>query len=246
MTNRVAETLATLSLPTDERPVVLGGAPAPTPVAREDEPVHEREKTARKRRKREAKLRQDAERPPRSMERWRILMDVVDEGRRVVELADHKARYALVVMGALNAGVFLILSRAHLISGLSAELKPWLIGFLVVYAGLSCLFVFHAIDCLRPRQLRDTGLLADAGAPGPLGLLYWESIGAYTLEGYRSAWSTARMEQLNAEAVLIAHHMSRLIGGKYRALGRLYWGLAVLVILAVLQLIVYTGIALAS
>src|SRR4026207_800241 len=164
MPNRVAETLATLSLPTDERPVVLGGAPAPTPVAREDERVHEREKTARKRRKGEAKLRQDAERPPRSMERWRILMDVVDEGRRVVELADHKARYALVVMGALNAGVFLILSRAHLVSGLPEVLKPWLIGALVAYGGRSCPFVYHAIDCLRPRWLQDSGPPAPAGS----------------------------------------------------------------------------------
>src|SRR4026207_2185787 len=232
MPNRVAETLATLSLPTDERPVVLGGAPAPTPVAREDEPVHEREKTARKRRKREAKLRQDAERPPRSMERWRILMDVVDEGRRVVELADHKARYALVVMGALNAGVFLILSRAHLISGLSAELKPWLIGFLVVYAGLTCLFVFHAIDCLRPRRLR-SGLTPAAGdSQEPLGLLHWEFLGARGLASYRRAWSTVRMEQLNGEVVVIAHHLARLIAAKYRALGRLYWGLSGVGVLA--------------
>jgi len=208
------------------------------------ETLHEGDKAARKRRKREDKLRQDAERPPRSLERWRILMDIVDEARRVVEIADHKARYALVVMGALNAGVFLVLSRAHLISGLSSELKPWLIGFLVVYAALSCLFVFHAIDCLRPRQLRDTGLLAAGPSQGARGLLHWESIAAHDLEEYQRAWATVRMDQLNGEIVVVAHHLSRLIGGKYRALGRLYWGLSVLVVLAILQLIVYTGVAL--
>ena len=221
-------------------PDLLGGAPAPVPAA--DAP--EKEKAARKRRKCEAKLLRDAERPPKSMERWRILMDIADEARRVIELADHKARYALVVMGALNAAVFLVLSRAHLISGVSSEIRPWVIGFLVAYAGLSCLFVFHAIDCLRPRQLRDTGLLAATGPHGPQGLLYWELIEAYDLESYQRAWSAAHLEQLNAELVLISHHLARLIGRKYRALGRLYWGLAVLVILAALQLIVYTGFAL--
>jgi len=210
------------------------------------EPVHQGDRAARKLRKHEAKLREDAERPPKSLERWRILMDVVDEGRRVVELADHKARYALVVMGALNAGVFLILSRAHLLSGLPPLLKPWLIGVLVAYAGLSCLFVYHAIDCLRPRWLRDSGPPAGAGSKTRRGLLYWESIGTYDLETYRNAWNTARMEQLNGEAVIIAYHLSLLIGRKYRALGRLYQGLAVLVILAALQLMVYAGIALSE
>lgn len=208
------------------------------------EAEHQDERVAKKLRKREAKSRLDAERAPRSLERWRILMDVVDEGRRVVELADHKARYALVVMGALNAGVFLILSRAHLISGLPDGLKPWLIGALVAYGGLSCLFVYHAIDCLRPRWLRDSGSPAPAGGREGRGLLYWESIGKFDLASYRKAWDIARMDQLNGEVVIIAHHLSVLIGRKYRALGRLYRGLAVLVVLAALQLLAYAAIGL--
>ena len=39
-----------------------------------------------------------------SSERFRILIEMVSEGRQVVDLADHKARYALVMMGVLNAG----------------------------------------------------------------------------------------------------------------------------------------------
>lgn len=241
MANNAVEVVASLT-PRDKPASQLGGAPAPTLTAG----APDGEKAARKHHKREAKLRRDAERLPRSMERWRILMDIVDEARRVVELTDHKARYAVVVMGVLNAGAFLILSRAHLLSDLSPALKPWMIGFLVVYAGLSCLFVFHAIDCLRPRQLRDTGIFAAAGPHGPLGLLYWELIGAYDLKGYQLAWSTVRLEQLNAELVLISDHLSRLIGSKYRALGRLYYGLAILVVLAALQLIVYAAFVLAG
>ena len=200
-------------------------------------PGRPEDRMARKHRKREAKLHRDATRPPRSMERWRILMDVVEEGRRVVDMADHKARYALVIMGALNAGVFLVLSRAHLVSDLPPHLKPWLVGVLVVYAGLSCLFVYHAMDCLRPRWLQKT-------APSANGLLYWESIRNHGEEEYRRAWQNTRMDQLNGEVVLIAHHLSLLIGRKYRALDRLYRGLLVLVVLAALQLLVYGTLAL--
>jgi len=82
----------------DELIATLGGAPLPqpTPVAGESD------KQARKRRKREAKIWRDSERPPDSFERFRILMEMIGEGRQVVDLADHKARYALVVMGVLT------------------------------------------------------------------------------------------------------------------------------------------------
>jgi hypothetical protein len=222
----------------------LGGVPLPEPV------TDETDKKARKRRKREATLRRDAERPPESFERFRILSELVGEGRQVVDLADHKARYSLVVMGVLNAGVFFLMSRSHLFGGISPALKPWLIGFLVVYAALTFLFVYYAVDTLRPRQLRYADTMATHGDLGagaaPRGILFWETIAAYELEAYRRAWSGVRMEQLNAEVVVIAHHQARLIRAKYVALGRLYWGMAALVVLAGILLTVFTLVGLAA
>ena len=220
--------------------VPLGGAPLPQPITFDHD-----DKKARKQRKRELKVRADAERPPDSFERWRILSELVNEGRRVVEIADHKARYALVVMGLLNAGLFFVISRAHLLGTTPPPVKPWMIIFLVVYAALTFLFVWYAVDCLRPRQLHYAehmggGTPGRRDAPGPHGLLYWEVIATYDLESYRRAWSGARMEQLNAEVVVIAHHLARLIRFKYVALGRLYAGLAVLIALAAVLLAVFT------
>ncbi len=216
--------------------VPLGGAPLPQPITGDDD------KKVRKQRKRELELRRDAERPPDSFERWRMLSELVNEGRRVVELADHKARYALVVMGVLNAGVFFFMSLAHPFGTMLPAAKPWVIGFLLVYASLTFLFVWHAVDCLRPRQLHYTedvgGTHDPREAHGPHGLLYWEAIAAYDLESYQRAWSGARMEQLNAEVVVIAHHLARLIRFKYTALGRLYAGLATLIALAAVLLVV--------
>lgn len=223
---------------------VLGGAP----LVAGDRAPGEHDKQARKRRKREAKQRRDAERPPESFERFRVLSELVTQGRQVVELADHRARYALVVMSVLNAGVFLVISRAHLLGYLSPAVRTWLIGSIGLYGVLTFLFVYYALDCLRPRPLHYAELLGDGhqGSAGPLGILYWESIAGYELEAFRRAWGEVRMEQLNAEVVIIAHSLSRVIRAKYVALGRLYWGMMGLVVLAGALLVVLTALALTA
>lgn len=233
--------------PVDDLVAGLGGAPFPESV----EPGAPDDKEARKRRKSGVELRRDAERPPKSFERFRILTEVVDQGRRLVELSDQKAHMALVVMGVLNTGVFFLIPRATGFGRLPPAVKPWLIAVLAVYAVLTFLFVLHAIDCLRPRRLhhgpRLPGTLGGADPNGrhrPLGLLYWETIARHDLETYGRAWSSVRMEQLSAELVMVAHHLSVLITKKYDALGRLYWGLAILVGLAALLLAVYSWLTL--
>ena len=222
----------------EDAPVVnhgaLGGAPilAPQPLP------NEHDKAARKRRKREAKIRRDAARPPDSFERFRVLAELVKEGRQIIDLVDHRARYALVVIGALNAGVFLILSKGQLFDSVSAAARPWLIGSFAVYAATTVLFVYYAVDCLRPRRMNYGHLMAEtahsgeSGNSGPTGVLYWETIATSELEAYQRKWSTVRMEQLNAEVVIIAHEQARLIREKYVVLGRLYSGLGMLVFLA--------------
>lgn len=215
-----------------ERDEVLGGSPLIERTAPDDE-----HKSARKRRKREAKLRRDAERPPDSFERFKILAELVKEGRQIIDLVDHRARYALVVIGVLNTGVFLVLSRGHLFAGGPSAARAWMIAGLLGYAAVTVLFVYYAVDCLRPRRMQ-YGHLMNAQAtdndpyPGPRGVLYWETIASYELDAYRRAWSAVRMEQLNAEVVVIAHEQARLIRDKYRVLGRLYTGLAAAVVLA--------------
>jgi hypothetical protein len=229
----------------DERlEAVLGGAP----LSSADLTLGDHDKHARKRRKREAKQWRDAERPPESFERFRILSELVDEGRQVIELADHRARYALVVMSVLNAFVFLVISRSHLLGELPLTAKTWLVGFIGFYGVLTFVFVFYAVDCLRPRPLHYAELLGDGRGPraGPLGVLYWEAIARYDLDAFRRAWSEVRMDQLNAEVVIIAHRMAGVVRAKYTALGRLYWGLSGLVVLACALLLVLTVLGLTA
>ena len=196
---------------------------------------------AHRHRKREEKRRRDAVRPPDSFERFKILAELVAEGRQLVEIADHKARYALILLGVLNAAVYVVITRAHLLTALPPRVRPWLIAALVTYAVLTFLFMLHAIDCLRPRRLGGSEMVH-----GRQSLLFWDAIAAGELEAYRNAWSVARMDQINDEATMIAHRASRILDVKYRALGRLFAGLSAMVILGGLLLALYAGVALVT
>jgi formate-dependent nitrite reductase membrane component NrfD len=85
-----------------------------------------------------------------------------------------------------------------------------------------------------------------AARHSPRGILFWETIAKYELDAYRRAWGSVRMEQLNAEVVVIAHQQARLIRSKYAALQWLFRGLAVLLVLAGALLAVYAGFGLAG
>lgn len=219
----------------------LGGAPLPDATP----PAGESEKQARRRLWREAKLIADAERPPTTFERFKILMDVGEEGRRVVDMADHKARYGLLIVGVLNALVILV-ERGSTFDHLPSSLKPWVTTSLAVYAAATFFCALAAINCLRPRRLHSAELLASqpktspaSGSYGPRGVLYWESIAAAELGAYRQAWGEVSMGEINAEMVLILHRLGRLIKAKYAALGQLYAGLTLLALLAVMLFGVY-------
>jgi hypothetical protein len=213
--------------PTEESSPVW--APAPPRVAPGG-------KEERRQQKHDERLRRDAVRAPDSWERFRILLEVVDQERSVVEIADHKARYALIILGVLNAIIFVLIGRGGVFQALPDPLRPWLVGIIAVYSALTFLFVLHAIDCLRPREIGGKGSVHRAGIPG---LLFWEGIVQHSRDSYQEEWALARMEHLNAEAILVAHRVSQLIQAKYRALHRLYTGLVVLVFLCTLLLAAY-------
>ena len=171
-----------------------------------------------KARKREAKLRRDARRPPDSYERFKIMLDVLGEQRHVVDLEDHRARYAMIIMGAINAALYLVGSRAASSGLLPAGAEPWIVALGLAYAAASVLFLLAVIDCLRPRTLERKGLL------------HWEGALMHDLAEYETGWRDVRMDQLNREAVHIAHLLARMINEKYRANRRLYGGLTVLIV----------------
>ncbi len=59
-------------------------------------------------------------------ERYRALNDLHDAQFEVAEFADRKARFALVVMGALNAMNLIVATQPRVIGDLMLEIRPWL------------------------------------------------------------------------------------------------------------------------
>ena len=157
----------------------------------------------KRRRKKEAKLQAESIRPLDPWERYRALVDSLEEAQDLVELADRKARFALVIMGALNIAFFFLATRTELVDYLPSWLRPFLGFYLLVYAGVALFFFLEAIESLRPRRFRPHVPYPGEGGPDhyPEGLRYYEDIVLRDLEAYRRAWRDVRFGQLNAELV---------------------------------------------
>lgn len=203
--------------------------PAPTAMP-EDAPLDDDPK----RRRKEAKLHAEQARSLDPWERYRTLVDALEEAMDLVELADRKARFALVIMGALNISFFFLVTRSELIDVLPPALRPFLGFYLMLYAGVALFFFLEAIEALRPRRFRpQLPYPGDAGPEHfPEGLRYYEDIVLRDVEAYRRAWREVRFGQLNAEIAVQNHVMARINSDKYRSLRRLYGGLRVLTVLA--------------
>jgi len=187
-----------------------------------------------KRRRREAKHQAESTRSMDPRERYRALVDTLEEAQDLVELADRKARFALVIMGALNVAFFFLATRSDVVDYLPQWLRPFIGFYLLLYAGVALFFFLEAVEALRPRSIRPR--LSYPGEGGadhdPDGLRYYEDIVQHDLDDYRRAWREVRFGQLNAELAVQNHVMARINLDKYRSLRRLYGGLRVLTILA--------------
>jgi hypothetical protein len=185
-------------------------------------------------RRKEERLHAEANRSLDPWERYRALVDALEQGFDHVELADRKARFALVIMGALNLVFFLVATRADIIRRLADPLQSWVGVYVMIYAAVALFFFLEAIESLRPRRVPTC-----LGTPSPdeeerhpLGLRDYEDAAAHTLDAYRRAWGEVRLGQLNAELAVQNHALARVNVEKYRSLRRLFVGLRVLTVLA--------------
>jgi uncharacterized protein YjiK len=194
----------------------------------------EEDRAAEKRRRREARRQAESTRSLDPRERYRALVDTLEEAQDLVELADRKARFALVIMGALNVAFFFLATRSEVVDYLPERLRPFLGFYLLLYAAVALFFFLEAVEALRPRSFRPPLAFPGAGGPDhyPEGLRYHEDIVQRDLDGYRRAWREVRFGQLNAELAVQNHVMAHINVDKYRSLRRLYGGLRVLTILA--------------
>ena len=183
-------------------------------------------KAERRRRKDEERFTETRTLDP--WERYRALSDHVDHLLDVTELADRKTRFALVILGALNAVNVLIAIRAPQIDadGLNHTfIQVYVAGYVLI----SLYFFVYAIMALRPRvgrMHREGEARSKGGLPG---LRLMDDILATDIDDYYELWRNAEVGQLDREMALQAYLLARANADKFQAVRRVFHGLLLLV-----------------
>jgi hypothetical protein len=174
----------------------------------------------------------DPTRPLDTWERYRALNDAMDEAYDLMDIANNSARFALIIMGALNAVLFVMGTRMDLIASIPLGLRPGFGVGLVLYGIVAIYFFLQAIETLRPRKFRPR-LGTDGRRPEerPMGVRYYEDVIDRDTEEHVRAWEEVRIGQLNAELAAQFHSLSLKNQAKAIALRRLYAGLRLMTLL---------------
>jgi uncharacterized protein YjiK len=201
-------------------------------------------KVARKLGKKQKKLLKDVHRPLDSWEKYRALTDALDEALELVDLGDHKARFALIIAGALNVFLYALGASTDVFDNVPERFRLAVLLMAGLYAVLAIYVLIQAIESLRPRRAQPyVHYSADTGGyeEYPLGLRFYEDVLSRDMEAYRQAWRDVRIGQLNNEVAVQLHAISAIVRAKYAALDRLYRGLQLMVVFAVVLLLLGTG-----
>ncbi|MCC7033880.1 MAG: hypothetical protein IT179_13735 [Acidobacteria bacterium] len=176
-------------------------------------------------------------------ERYRALMDALDTYSDLSEQGDRKTRFALIIMGLLNAVNFLLVARSDVFGVMAGSLSTGLAAYAALYAFLSLYFFSQAIQALRPRSARFFRDDDSAGA-GARRLRSMAHVAAQPPDQYYEFWCSAHVGQLCREVAFTAQALAAINMDKYRALERVYTGLIALTALTALLLtgLAYTGL----
>jgi hypothetical protein len=168
-------------------------------------------------------------------DRYKALVNAVEASQDLIELADKKARFALVIMSVLNAVAVLLVVRG----GTAVIPRTGLLGALVAvefatYAVVTVYYISQAINALRPRGVRPPpaqqlpSLIEPAQS---MRVLFYADVVARDRAEYRELWANLRMDNLTTELADQLYTLSMINSQKFRALERLYFGLTVMTVL---------------
>jgi hypothetical protein len=159
-------------------------------------------------------------------ERYRALIDASDEAYDLIDISNREARFALIVMGGLNALPLLLLTKMDIISAMTRFERMWMVSFLIGYAVLLLYFILQAIEALHPGRFRPSLKDWPPGAPDfPIGVRYYEDVIKRSDVEHWTAWQHVRLSQLNAELAIQLHGLALKNDAKHRAVRRLFIGL---------------------
>ncbi len=180
-------------------------------------------------------------------ERYRGLIDVVEDYREMLENADKKTRFALIIMGLLNAVNFLLVARSDVFGAASAGLGRGLALYAAAYAFLSLYFFSQAIEALRPRGAKFfSNQDGSANVVSARRLRSMAHVAEERPEAFYELWQNAQVGELSREVAFQAQALARINVEKYRALERVYQGLVGMTALTALLVTVLAFLGLKS
>ncbi len=168
-------------------------------------------------------------------ERYKALVNAVEAAQDLIELADKKARFALVIMSVLNAVAILMVVRGGDAVLPNAGIFALLVrGEFVAYAIVTVYYIAQAIAALRPRSVRPPAgneLPTKVEPAIPMRVLFYADVLARDRAAYRELWEHLRTDNLTAELADQHYTLAWINSQKYRALDRLYFGLGVMTLM---------------
>ena len=187
------------------------------------------DKDAKKREKEARRL--EAERGPLAPAfRYRAMQNAVEMTQDLIELADRKARFALVIISVLNAVALVVVVRGG--EAVLPRDGAWGVAIsaeVVIYVAVTVWYIFQAIEALRPRGAAPTDALPTVVQPGAsMRMLFHGDIVRRPRAEYRRVWDELRMDNLTTELADQLHILSGINQDKYAALARLYRGVSVM------------------
>jgi hypothetical protein len=182
--------------------------------------------------RREMKRLADVNRSLDSWERYRALNDSLDEAYEQIDLGNREARFALILMGGLNAALIVLATRTDVPVSLTETQRTWVFGLLLVYVVVAVRFLLQAIEALRPGKFRpQLGTWRTDSEDFPRGVRYYEDVIERDAEAHWRAWQEVRIGQLNAELAVQFHSLCQKNEHRHIAVRRLYAGLRLMTML---------------
>jgi hypothetical protein len=207
---------------------------------------NDKDKHDSKARKKELKKLLESSRPLDTWERYRALSDAMHEAYDLLDISNREARFALIIMGALNAAMLVVSTRTDLLQSLFARF-PIVVGSgLGLYAVMAVYFFLQAIEALRPGRFKPRLENWDSTRDDyPLGVRYFEDVIKRDVLSHWLAWNDVQTGQLNAEIAIQLHSISLKNAAKRVALRRLFAGLRIMTLLAAgfLTLVVFATLS---
>ena len=168
------------------------------------------------RRQRKEAMRTAEDRVLDPWERYRAVSDHCDRLHDMTELYDRKTRFALIILGTLNAMNALLVTKGDLKHLL--HIPPSLTLYIGCYALISVVLLWQAIAALSPA--------AAYGEPTD-----------DPLDDYCESWKRMQVGDLNRQLATASYGLAQTNAAKLAAVARLYSGLKVLAVLTALLIL---------